>query len=173
MSIIYDVKFKNRRCGVVIILARLTRNRWILLRRELEPHYWLPFSHTTRHFTLIAEYWLVPGSNYSVTYISACVPEQWLRKCYDAVEVLWITCVYIGYNHYMYENHPGHLRLTYYVCGITRGSSDWIITCTKYSDPDPMKDDDRSNRQTKRNLLKMIALVLWLLVPVFISKLTC
>ena len=49
-------------------VARLTR--WIPVSREFEPHHRPPLFPLERNFTLIAQYWLVPGTDSSVIYIS-------------------------------------------------------------------------------------------------------
>jgi len=55
------------------LVARLTRSRWMPVSREFEPHQRLPLFPLARNFNLIAYYWLVPGTDSSVIYISiAC-----------------------------------------------------------------------------------------------------
>ena len=57
------------RNGVAQWVACLTRTRWMPVSREFEPQQRSPLFPWARNFTLIAKYWLVPGTDSSVIYI--------------------------------------------------------------------------------------------------------
>ena len=51
-------------------VARLTRDWWIPVSREFEPHQRPPLFTWARNVTLIASYWLFPETDSSVIYMS-------------------------------------------------------------------------------------------------------
>ena len=56
--------------GVAQWVARLTHDRWIPVSCEFEHHQRPLLFHWARNLTLIASYWLVPGTDLSMIYLS-------------------------------------------------------------------------------------------------------
>ena len=57
-------------------VARPTRDRWIPVSREFEPHQRPQLFPCARNFILIAKYLVVPGTDSSMIYISKIVSQS-------------------------------------------------------------------------------------------------
>mgnify|MGYP007091384092 CR=1 FL=1 len=63
------------RGGMAQWVARLTRDWWIPVSREFEPHQRTLLFPWARNFTLIAYYWFVPGTDWAAVLVET---QYWL-----------------------------------------------------------------------------------------------
>ena len=54
-------------CGTVV--SMMIHNLWMSVMRESKPNERLPLFPLARNFTIVDEYWMVPGTDSRMTYI--------------------------------------------------------------------------------------------------------